>query len=204
MIFKSLRYNLPVNDNEFDKIYPSHIQNLSEEHWTSVSVARKASEFLASTPQTRILDIGSGVGKFCFIGAATTSASFYGIEQRKEFVNISKNIIRQHKLSNVTIIHSNITDIQFSEYDAFYFFNSFYENLDKQRIIDCSVRSSFIKYKEYRDYMYLQLLKAPAGTRLVTYSGFNSEIPQCYKVKKSDFNNSLKFWIKENSRKTFI
>jgi len=76
------------------------------------------------------LDIGSGAGKFCLIGAASTKGLFYGVEQRKELVNLCKSIAKTHQINNVEIFHSNITEISFSDYDAFYFYNPFYENID--------------------------------------------------------------------------
>jgi hypothetical protein len=197
MIFKSLKYDLPIKDADFDKLYPNHIQHLSKVHWTSIDVARKASEFLVKSPSTKVLDIGSGVGKFCMVGATTTLGNFYGVEQRKELVNISKKIIENNRIPNIEIIHSNITDINFADYDSFYFFNSFYENLDRDRLIDFSVKVSPLRYQEYLDYMYLQLLKAPVGTRLATYSGYLNDIPPCYTVHTTFFSHELKLWIKE-------
>jgi hypothetical protein len=199
MIFKSLRYDLPVKDEDFDKIYPHYIQKLSPVHWTSIEVARKAANYLVSNSSTKVLDIGSGVGKFCMVGATTTLGNFYGVEQRKDLVTISKKIIEENRLSNVKIIHSSITDIDFCDYNSFYFFNSFYENLDRERIIDFNVKVSPHRYQECRDYMYLQLLKAPIGTKLATYSGFLNDIPSCYSVQRTYFGNELKLWVKEKS-----
>lgn len=197
MILKSIQNNLPVTDEDFDKIYPEYIQELSEIHWTSVEVARKAAEFLVTKPGAKVLDIGSGVGKFCLIGAMTTPGFFYGVEYRKDLVKISKKIISDKNISNVEFIHSNITDIDFSKYDAFYFYNSFYENLDIERKIDLKIKVSPLHYKEYRNYMYMQLLNAPKGTRVVTYSGLDTEIPMGYRLSMVDYVHAVKFWIKE-------
>ena len=53
-----------VEDERFDLIYPPEIRNLSWRHWTPVVVARRAAEFLVSEPETRVLDLGCGPGKF--------------------------------------------------------------------------------------------------------------------------------------------
>lgn len=197
MIFKALQYDLPVKDEDFDKLYPEHIQSLSDIHWTCVEVARKAAKFLVSRPGIKVLDIGSGVGKFCVVGALTTPGKFYGVEYRKNLVKISQKIIADNNISNVTIIQANILDVPFSGYDAFYFFNAFYENLDMRDRIDSKVHHSPTLYKQYRDHMYMELLHAPKSTRIVTYSGLDTEIPDCYKLKDADPISSLKFWIKE-------
>jgi hypothetical protein len=47
-------------------------------HWTPLHIALKASRFLAPDPSYEVLDIGYGVGKFCFIGAASTGGKFTG------------------------------------------------------------------------------------------------------------------------------
>jgi hypothetical protein len=199
MILKALQYNLPIQDREFDMIYPKHIQQLSNQHWTSIDVAKKASFFLVNKPNVKVLDIGSGVGKFCIVGALTTSGDFYGVEQRKELADISKKIVSEYRIANLKILHSNITDINFSDYNSFYFFNSFYENLDKTRIIDLNVKISPHRYQEYRDYMYSQLSNAPIGTRLATYYSLYSEIPPGYKIVETYFNDHLVFWIKDKT-----
>ena len=62
--------NLSINrffssDNRFNTLYPEPIRLLAARHWTPLNVARRASLFLAAEHGARILDIGSGVGKFC-------------------------------------------------------------------------------------------------------------------------------------------
>lgn len=52
------------DDTEFDWLYPKQFQLLSLKHFTLLPIAQKAAEFL-SLPNTRVLDIGSGAGKFC-------------------------------------------------------------------------------------------------------------------------------------------
>ncbi len=57
------------SDMEFNTLYPPSIQLLSRNHWTPLSIAMKAACFLAGDGNVRILDIGSGVGKFCLAAA---------------------------------------------------------------------------------------------------------------------------------------
>ena len=76
------------SDEQFDQIYPLSIQALARRHWTPLSVARKVANFLAAESDIRILDIGSGVGKFCLAAAYyKPKAYYYGIEQRKSLVS---------------------------------------------------------------------------------------------------------------------
>ena len=72
-------YNL--NDTNFDQMYPIRIQKLSKMHWTPIEIANKAAKFLAYRPGIKVLDIGSGVGKFCLVGANNhPDVSFYGVQ----------------------------------------------------------------------------------------------------------------------------
>ena len=77
-----------ASDEQFNQLYPLSIQALARRHWTPLSVARKAAGFLAAENNVRILDIGSGVGKFCLAAAYyKPKAFYYGIEQRKSLVS---------------------------------------------------------------------------------------------------------------------
>lgn len=60
-------------DRAFDRLLPEHLRRLSHEHWTPVDVAIRATALLCPASGTRILDIGSGVGKPCVIGTMPPS-----------------------------------------------------------------------------------------------------------------------------------
>jgi len=70
-----------VADLEFDAIYPQWVRRLSEQHWTPLDVCIRAAELLVTDERSTVLDVGSGAGKFCLIGAASTGATFVGVEQ---------------------------------------------------------------------------------------------------------------------------
>ncbi|HEX7669861.1 MAG TPA: hypothetical protein VF395_09770, partial [Polyangiaceae bacterium] len=79
-------------DAEFDVAYPPGIRAVSSSFWTPVSVALRAAELLVTTASSRVLDVGSGVGKFCIIGAAATGATFTGVEHRPRFVSVAERV----------------------------------------------------------------------------------------------------------------
>ncbi|MGN6530479.1 MAG: methyltransferase domain-containing protein [Ginsengibacter sp.] len=186
-----------ASDRVFNSLYPKPIQEAAEKHWTPLAVAEKAAAFLAASPDAKVLDIGSGCGKFCLTAANTHPLSlFYGIEQRANLVALSTELAEKLKLKNVFFICDNITNIDFTPYDSFYFYNSFYENITGTQKIDFSVKYSEELYNYYNRYLYKQLAKKPAGTRLVTYHSFGSEIPADFEVVHTDYNEFLKFWIK--------
>jgi len=79
-----------ITDSDFDDVYPSPIRRVSASFWTPVSVAARAARLLVRDASTRVLDIGSGAGKFCIVGAAVTGASFTGIEHRGHLVEVAR------------------------------------------------------------------------------------------------------------------
>lgn len=194
--------NLPENlfeiDTRFDKLYPLHIRRLGHRHWTNLSVAESAANFLAAEKGAKILDIGSGVGKFCLAAAYyKPDALYYGIEQRKELVDYAEAVKALLQLNNVSFIHGNLTDLDLKQYDHFYFYNSFFENIVDESKIDESIVYSTELFNHYNWHLYKQLQQKPSGTRLATYHSTENEIPEDYLVVGSDMEGVLKFWMKE-------
>ena len=185
------------DDAEFDGLCPKHFQLLSLKYFTPLSIARKAAEFL-SLPNTRVLDIGSGAGKFCLTaGYHFQKTSFYGVEQRHELYHLAESIKRYIDLPNVNFIYGNVTQINFKEFDHFYFYNSFYENIDQINQIDNTIELSEGLYNYYTQYLYMALSAKPSGTRLVTFHSLEQEIPPDYRLADVSYDTLLKMWIKE-------
>lgn len=184
-------------DTCFNQLYPVAMQRLSGKHWTPLEVAKKAGKFLAAESKKRILDIGSGVGKFCLAAAAYhPSCSYFGIEQRHHLIGHAESARLQLGLSNVSFIHGNFTQLDFGNYDHFYFYNSFYENLRGTEKIDQSIAYSEELYDYYSRYLFRQLEKKPTGTRLATFHSMEDEVPEGFHIVASEMDNLLKFWIK--------
>lgn len=184
------------NDAAFDWMYPEHFQLLSLKHWTPLAVARKAAAFLTD-PGARVLDIGSGIGKFCLAaGYEFPETYFYGVEQRHELIYYAEEAKGYTRLNNVNFIYANITQINFKEFDHFYFYNSFYENIDPENQIDDTIEISESLYTYYTQYLFKALEERPSGTRLVTFHVSGEEVPLSYKLVDVFYNTLLKMWIK--------
>ena len=196
MIYKYFKLLLNLGDEDFNRIYPDPIRELAREHWTPVEVAKKAADYLVRFPGARILDIGSGAGKFCLVGAASTQGNFTGVEQREHLVQLSTTIATSCRVKNTQFVCANITEIPFSEYDAFYFFNSFYEHVSSERKIDETIEFDSQYYIQYSDYVTRELSSKPPGTRLVTYWTCLWEVPRHFERQDSAFNGLLDFWEK--------
>ena len=184
-------------DENFDLIYPRQIRELSSTFWTPVAVAAKAAKMLATTPGTRVLDIGCGAGKFCLVAASLADGRFTGIEQRGDLVAAARQAANDLGITNVEFIHGNVLEIDFARYDAFYLFNPFEENLFDGHKIDRAVPLASALFKRYTSHVSAQLGARPIGTRVVTYMGYADDIPACYDCEEALFGDDLKLWIKQ-------
>jgi cyclopropane fatty-acyl-phospholipid synthase-like methyltransferase len=197
MIANYLRLNIPISDKDFDRIYPETLRGLSNRHFTEVEVAIKAAQFLVTKPKQKILDIGSGVGKFCFVAGSYTDAQYTGVDYRKNFVQLCDHLTMKHGFKNVNFIHSDIKDIDFENYDNFYFFNSFLEHKDATAQIDETVSVNIENFKKYFEFLFKQFETLPNGARIVTYHANSIQIPSSYKLLGSHFDGLLKCWEKQ-------
>ncbi len=185
------------SDAAFNKLYPEPIRLLAHRHWTPIEIAKKAAGYLAESNGSRILDIGSGVGKFCMAGAHFKPGShFYGIEQRKTLVDFANDAQAKLGLTNVTFSAGNFTRLNLKAYDHFYFYNSFYENLVGTQKIDDQVAYSKELHDLYHFSLYRQLEKMPMGTKLVTFQVLGDDWPEGYHVVNADTDNLLNYLIR--------
>lgn len=196
-MFESLKLKKYPSDTVFDTIYPKKYQEHSARHFTPVSVAVKAVRLLADKPDDKILDIGSGVGKVCCIGASLTGAHFYGVERRKTLTNLSNKIKREHKLKNAHFINADFTTLDFSRFNGIYFFNSFHEFYDASCVLDKTSKVSIEDYRHFHRMLKIKLNECRPGTRLVTYYTFKNKIPSSFQFIDSNEAGLLKFYIKK-------
>jgi len=183
-------------DTEFDRIFPEPIREVSEYHWSSVEVCRHAAKWLVTGSETRVLDVGSGPGKFCAIGAVSTRGHFTGVEQRLHLCRIAWGMLDHYKIPRVKILHANVTEVEFNCFDAFYLFNPFQENLEPALKIDNLVPVRLELYDRYINYVRRELTNVRLGTRVVTFWGDCDEIPPSYECVETAFGGELRLWIK--------
>lgn len=185
-------------DQEFDVVFPEAVSRQSVRHWSPVHVCTAAARFLVGDASTRVLDIGCGPGKFCIIGARTTSGHFTGVELRPKLARLAQEVVKEQKVPRVCIEQGDIRDWDFSRFDAFYLFNPFQENTMPSLRIDDDAELGPQLYTGYTTHVREQLMHMPVATRVVTYCGACAEIPPGYDCVKTAFNETLKFWTKTN------
>ncbi len=173
------------DDRAFDALYPHALQKKSEHHFTPLHIVRKASAFLAALPQARILDIGSGAGKFCLAGAVYTSADFTGIEQRENLVHIAQQLAGSLDLRNVSFQHGNVLFTDLKKYNAFYLYNPFFENVNTRDRIDDTISHNISLYGTYMSHTFGQLASLPLQTRLVTYYIAKEVVPSAFSLMEA-------------------
>ncbi len=200
MMIEKLKAEKIISDAEFDLIYPTDIRSLSERHWTPVSIAKIVSEFLCYDKNLKILDIGSGVGKFCMVGAALKPhCKFYGVDIREKYTKLSNKLKDTYRIKNIQFLHKDILELSLDSYDCIYFFNSFQERIDDTAYIDNYSELSYDLYKTYTKYLFFQFDNMPIGTRIATYHTAEFYMPGNYKMVEKLFNTKLKFYIKTNN-----
>lgn len=195
-----IKEEILAQDQLFDSLYPKPLEMMSSRHWTPLRVAQLATEFLTSGPPAKILDIGCGAGKFCLAGAVHAPGhDFYGVEQREYLLDSAKVIQRKLGITNTHFIHGNFTQLHLPDFNHFYFFNSFYENLYEEERIDDSLEYSESLYRYYVRFLYRGLDTMPKGTRIATYHSLYEEVPLNYHLVETLEGGNLNFWVKDSS-----
>jgi hypothetical protein len=191
----------PNADETFDSVYPDWVTCHSARHWTPVEVARRAAELLAASAQARVLDVGSGAGKFCIVGALATDGWFCGVERRGHLVEVAREAAKHYGVQHRTrFVHADISAIDWREFNAFYLFNPFTESvgglfgaIDQTIDLSPEIRARHVRFTKS------QLTAAPVGTRVVTYHGFGAALPPgylrvCHEPRGTDF---VELWVKQ-------
>lgn len=190
-----LKNNQAIDDSAFDALYTRSFLDISDRHFSSIYVCQLASRFLSEQKQAKILDIGSGAGKFCLIGAlANENSNFTGIEYRATLHQEAVELKNRFQLSNCAFLNGNILDYPFNDFNAFYMFNPFLEQKDKTAII--AIDFEHENKIDYLDFVLCELEKMPLGTRLATYYIDKKLIPNSFSIVKSQVGNQLHFFIK--------
>ncbi len=171
-----------MTDGQIDALLPPIARLVSAMSWTPVRVARRAAQIFDDLEVTRVLDIGSGPGKFCVVaGARAPRISFVGIEQRPHLVAVARALAEAVGVTNVAFAHGDATALPPDGFDGFYVFNSFAENaFSPTNQLDQTVDLSRVRMVD--DLMRVErwLGTRAVGTVLLTYHGLGGPIPSSY------------------------
>jgi SAM-dependent methyltransferase len=187
------------SDHAFDSLFDEKIQKLSGQHWTPVRIAARAASLLAQAGATRVLDIGSGIGKFCIVGALTTDAEFVGVERRGRLVAIARSAAASLGVSRATFVHANVESFPFHGFNGVYLYNPFYEQIAKHLVqIDGTIERSALVYIHFVRTTLAKLAALAPPAALVTFNGFGGYVPLDFEFLGDEPAGSarLEIWVK--------
>jgi SAM-dependent methyltransferase len=194
---KRVRSGADISDEDWDHCYPWEYAQLSKVHWSPVAVARRAAQLLSRGPGSRILDLGSGVGKFCVVAALTAPGVFIGVERRVDLVDLARKSAQQARAWNARFILATVDDVDWYRFDGFYLYNPFAE-VGWPSPLSGTSQAANMEYRRLVTLTEERLLLAPRGSRVVTYHGFGGVIPRCFRliVQEPSGTDFIEFWEK--------
>lgn len=189
-----------ADDLAFDRLYHPSIRAKSARFWTPVAVASRAAQLFASQNVATVLDIGSGVGKFCLVAACLCpNIEFTGIEQRPHLVDAARVAGDSLGADNARFFVGDATRISWSGIDGLYLYNPFAENIfEDDDPLDRTVELSESRMVADVRRVLAALVGAPVGTCMVTYNSFGGPIPATYDLVHSERAgvDLLHLWVK--------
>jgi predicted RNA methylase len=197
----ALRSGLLTTDRAFDRLLSPDVRAASNQHWTPLDAAVRASQWLDDVGAETVVDIGSGAGKFCVVAALAGRCRFVGIEQRAHLVREARVLARRFSIDDrvsfaqSTFGSSTTTPIA----DAYYLYNPFGENvLSPFDRLDEAVELSAARYERDVAAVVRLLNDARTGTHVLTYNGFGGHIPRSYREVRVDreLPSVLRLWTK--------
>lgn len=196
-----LQAHRSIPDAMFDALLSPGPRVRSSSYWSTVEVAQTASRWLTEAGALRLLDVGSGVGKFCTIASLSSAHRVWGVELRGGLVRESRTLA-QRLGAEVVILDGTLDTVDARRFDSFYFFNPFAEHLaEEHEKYDEHFPSSVDGYLHDVKIVERWLRAAPLGSAMVTYNGLGGRIPLSWMVQKSTVlgGDHLRLWIKRGT-----
>ena len=195
---RKLLNGLTIEDDVFDLLYAPDVRKFSEIHFTPFEVAFKAAEVLKTMNVERMLDVGSGSGKFCLLTGILANIPVTGVEQRDFLTSAAKKARNAFRLENVNFVLGSAFDLSWKEFDCIYFYNPFCEQKTPERRIRNDVPLADSLYQTYVQMSVLRLKEQKKGSKVMTYHGLGGEMPNDYALlyQKAIASDFLKVWIK--------
>jgi len=188
------------DDAQVDALLSYAVRRVSSVYWTPVRVARRAARLFEELGVSRVLDVGSGPGKFCVVaGLHAPRLQLVGVEHRPHLVAAARALAASVRATNVTFVHGDATGLPREGFDGFYVFNSFAENsFSSDDQFDQTVELSRVRRVDDVMRMERGLAAQDEGTVLLTYHGLGGPIPGSYEPVHVEIAGSgwLRAWQK--------
>lgn len=171
-----------LRDQRFDRLLPSRWRTASDQFWTPLDVIKSASNWFAELGVQSIVDVGSGVGKFCVAGAMMSgNCHFTGIEQRGQLCAVARDLASLFRVEDrVTILEGRFGLTETPAADCYYFYNPFEENLFPiHEALDDDVELSADRFRQELRHFRALVTAMPIGTYVLSYNGVGGRVPDC-------------------------
>jgi hypothetical protein len=178
-------------DRDLDRVYPEAVRKLSRTHWTPVEAARRAAQWLVTRPGAKILDVGSGAGKFCIVGALVTQGEFTGVERHAPLVAVATAVARTYRIERARFRAGDATREDCRGYDGIYLYNPFAVEIDVE-----APAADARDEDAWRERTRERLATVAPGTRIVTYAG-GVAMPDGLRCEWSESvgGRELEYWV---------
>jgi SAM-dependent methyltransferase len=195
-VARQLRNGETVSDGLFDEVFPDAVRRVSEVHWTPVEVAVRAARLLAPTKSARVLDVGSGAGKFCLVVAAVTGADVRGVERSPYLVSVAREAARRMRVA-IDVSEGSFEAEDPSMFDGIYLFNPFTESLCVPGAVAAFEHDARYSRNDIRRAEKF-LRGARVGTRVATFCGFGACMSRPYErtLREQRGGGVLEVWTK--------
>lgn len=170
------RYGTSSLDRQFDGLVPHDLRHLSSTHWTPVRAAVRAASLLCAGSNTRVLDVGAGIGKVCAIGALSGEGTWVGVEHYAPLVDSAADLARSLGVASRTrFLQADAFSVDWNEFDALYFYNPFELQLFRESRAVPSPAEQIARVQH-------RLAALPNCTRVVTLHGFGGVMPATFEL----------------------
>jgi hypothetical protein len=151
-------------DAHFDRFLTPNLRAISARSWSPLEVAARASQWFTELRIKSVVDLDSGVGKFCIAAAAGSRCRFIGIERRSQLVEVASKLSRLFGVEHqVRFTAGTFGEVPLPKAECYYLFAPF--GVDEAELL---------------------LRALPVRTYVLTY-GFASALPDDFEEVRVDF-----------------
>lgn len=192
-----------MTDECWDSLLPSTLQSLSPFQWTPISVIERTWKYLSSDGVTSVVDLGSGVGKFCIYLSLLFSDSIdiFGFEDREELLSVSEGLKKHWGVSKVQFQKANfLTHFPYG-HSHYYCFNPLYETIKGSHSIDLKKNKSAHQFLKDLQTFKQNLFLLKPKSKLITFHGFGGSFLPGFRLVLNEEISGGEFqvWEKENT-----
>ncbi len=180
-------------------MYPTAQRHRSGAHWTPVEVALRVSAMLVDCPGGSVLDVGSGCGKMCAIGALTSTMRWVGVERDPGMVRTAIRIARELGIGDRTeFVEGDGLAVDWADHGGIYLYNPFAEAVFAAEGQTADEGQG--AYGAAIEAVEAKLETLHVGARVVTLFGFGGDVPDSFELveRVPIHGDALSLWVRRS------